>query len=241
MAPRDGLRILALTVLFGFVFSFLAQIFSKKKKNYFFENTLGQLLLFSLLLPPRASDSAIFMGTFFVVIIAIECFGGWGQNVFQPALTGFAAVLSINPGQWMLSLKPSGEVIGMEGVMVAAIFLSGLYLAWRKQIAWYVPALYLASVFAFSAVLVGASLGRLLYPFVFLSAFFILPDGVTLPATVRGRIFFALVAGVISAIMNQWTDITKALTYGLLWMEAQTFLIDRAFGERLWKERRLAR
>ncbi|EKT56188.1 electron transport complex subunit RsxD [Providencia sneebia] len=63
-------------------------------------------LLLGVSLPPLAPWWMIVLGTFFAIIIAKQCYGGLGQNPFNPAMVGYVVLLISFPVQMTSWLPP---------------------------------------------------------------------------------------------------------------------------------------
>ena len=60
-------------------------------------SVLVTAILLGLSMPPGSPWWLIMIGIFFAVIIAKHCFGGLGQNLFNPAMCGYAMLLLTFP------------------------------------------------------------------------------------------------------------------------------------------------
>ena len=63
-------------------------------------------LLFALCISPVSPWWVSFIGMFFAIVIAKHLFGGLGQNIFNPAMVGFAVVLISFPQSMSVWLAP---------------------------------------------------------------------------------------------------------------------------------------
>jgi Na+-translocating ferredoxin:NAD+ oxidoreductase subunit D len=80
--------------------------------------------LLALSLPPLAPWWLIVVGTLFAIVIAKHLYGGLGQNVFNPAMVGFAVLLISFPAhmtQWPAPLELAAHPPGL-GESLAWIF-----------------------------------------------------------------------------------------------------------------------
>lgn len=78
-------------------------------------------LLFALALPPAAPIWLIALGCATSVLIAKHAFGGFGQNVFNPAMAGYASLLILFPAAFSQWSSP-GQFDGMTGATTLDIF-----------------------------------------------------------------------------------------------------------------------
>ncbi|MFT4463936.1 MAG: electron transport complex subunit RsxD [Sodalis sp. (in: enterobacteria)] len=122
--------------------------------------------------------------------------------------------------------------------------LGGLYLIWRRVISWHIPLSVLA------AMLICAGLGHWLAPAVsappllhlfsgatMLGAFFIATDPVTAATTVKGRLFFGALTGLLVWLIRTWGGYPDGVAFAVLLANICVPLIDhytqpRAYGHR---------
>jgi len=87
-----GWRVL-FVVLVSVIFAFLTEWFFKRKtKKPYTKATFVSAILFALTLPPRTPYWIVALGIIFGITFAREVFGGFGRNVFNPAITARAFV-----------------------------------------------------------------------------------------------------------------------------------------------------
>lgn len=127
-----------------------------------------------------------------------------------------------------------GRLAGKGSEMVAIGFaLGGLYLLFTRIISWHLPAAYLAALF------ITAGLFHLLDPTHYvaplfhwfsgaamLGAFFILTDPVTSPTTAKGKIVFAIGAGVLTYLIRVFGGFPDGMAFATLLMNICVPLID---------------
>jgi Na+-transporting NADH:ubiquinone oxidoreductase subunit B len=87
-----GLRVLTLTAVVIVAGSITEYIFAKKRKAKISEAVLVSSVLFTLSLPVATPYWIAVIGIVFGVIFAKEVFGGYGRNVFNPAIVGRAFI-----------------------------------------------------------------------------------------------------------------------------------------------------
>ncbi|MEN3259676.1 electron transport complex subunit RsxD [Sodalis endosymbiont of Spalangia cameroni] len=122
--------------------------------------------------------------------------------------------------------------------------LGGLYLIWRRVISWHIPLSVLA------AMLICAGLGHWLAPAVsappllhlfsgatMLGAFFIATDPVTAATTVKGRLLFGALTGLLVWLIRTWGGYPDGVAFAVLLANICVPLIDhytqpRAYGHR---------
>ncbi|ANQ53608.1 NADH:ubiquinone oxidoreductase, Na translocating, B subunit [Thermosipho affectus] len=101
-----GFRLIFLSV-FVFIFGVLTEYFFEKRKGKkVTEAVLVSCMLYTLSLPPNISWWMAVIGIVFGIAIAKEAYGGFGRNVFNPAITGRLFIYITFPSYmtsgWML-------------------------------------------------------------------------------------------------------------------------------------------
>ena len=113
---------------------------------------------------------------------------------------------------------------------IVALLAGGLYLIFRKVIKWYIPAIFIATVFA-GAFAVTRSVDLALYSILsgglVLGAFFMATDYVTTPIHVKGRMLFALGCGVITILIRFVFSYPEGVSFSILFMNILTPWIDK--------------
>lgn len=128
-----------------------------------------------------------------------------------------------------------GNVGGSLGeTCVPALLLGGLYLLWRGHIDWRIPAGYIGSVVAITAVYgwlrdypAWFSVYHLFAGGLIIGAFFMATDWVTSPITKKGRLIYALGLGILTALIRLRGGYVEGVCYSILIMNMVTPLIDR--------------
>lgn len=127
-----------------------------------------------------------------------------------------------------------GRLAGKGSEMVAIGFaIGGLYLIFTRIISWHLPVAYLAALFA------TAGLFHLLDPqhyvtplfhwfsgAAMIGAFFIITDPVTSPTTAKGKIIFAVGAGVLTYLIRAFGGFPDGMAFATLLMNLCVPLID---------------
>lgn len=83
------LFVIALANIIGFITEL---IFTRRRGKPVTEAVFVTCTLFALVMPPSVSWHVVIVGTIFAVMFTKEVFGGFGRNVFNPALAGRAFV-----------------------------------------------------------------------------------------------------------------------------------------------------
>ena len=132
---------------------------------------------------------------------------------------------------------------GWEWINVL-FMLGGIYLLVRGVIKWHIPAAVLAGIFIVSAAFYfydadtyASPLFHLFSGGTMLCAFFIATDPVTASTTVRGRLVYGAMIGILICLMRQWGAFPDGVAFAVLLANIFVPLIDlltrpRAFGEK---------
>ncbi|ATW25902.1 RnfABCDGE type electron transport complex subunit D [Candidatus Formimonas warabiya] len=114
------------------------------------------------------------------------------------------------------------------------LLLGGLYLIYKGYIKWQVPVCMIGTVglltwiFGGSAGLfTGDPLFNMMAGGLFIGAFFMATDMVTVPITTKGQIIFAVGAGFITTLIRLKGGYPEGVCYSILLMNCVTPLIDR--------------
>ncbi len=128
-----------------------------------------------------------------------------------------------------------GNTAGSLGETSGLLLLAGgLFLLWRRDIDWRIPAGILLSVALFSTALYlvdGTHYpGPLFSVFsggLLIGAFYMATDPVTSPLTPRGTWIFAIGVGLLVVLIRVFGGFPEGVMYAILLMNAATPLIDR--------------
>ena len=132
---------------------------------------------------------------------------------------------------------------GWEWINVL-FMLGGIYLLVRGVIKWQIPVAVLAGIFIVSAVFYfydadtyASPLFHLFSGGTMLCVFFIATDPVTASTTVRGRLVYGAMIGILICLMRQWGAFPDGVAFAVLLANIFVPLIDlltrpRAFGEK---------
>lgn len=91
----------AISIIFAFTLEMCIFLLQKRKLSYAFKDssTIILAVLFALTLSPYTPWWVNFIGVFFAVVIVKYLYGGLGNNLFNPAMGGYAFVLLCFPAQ----------------------------------------------------------------------------------------------------------------------------------------------
>jgi electron transport complex protein RnfD len=123
-----------------------------------------------------------------------------------------------------------GNIPGCLGETSSVLLLAGgIYLIYRGVIKWLIPVVYVGTV-AVIALLVDGS-GMVLYHLfgggLMLGAFFMATDYATSPITDKGKVIFALGAGILTIVIRKVGGYPEGVSYSILLMNVVTPLIDK--------------
>ena len=214
-------------------------------------------LLIAYNLPPSIPLWMGAIGGAFAMIIVKHFFGGLGQNIMNPALAARAMMLTSWPvamTTWTLDgvsgptplavikLKLSDGTlpsladmfIGRTGGCIGetsslALLLGGAYLIWKGIISWRIPAVYIITVAALSALFgrSGGPVVEILSGGLMLGAFYMATDYATSPMTPPGQIIFAFGCGLIASLIRTFGGYPEGVSYSILIMNLAVPIIDR--------------
>lgn len=207
------------------------------------------------------------LGAGFAIVIVKCLFGGLGHNFANPAAAGRVFMLLAFPavaggvmprfaqlqssatplellsgaGQGLPSLAQM--FLGLRGGAVgesciAALLLGFVYLLWRRVIKWYVPAVFVATVFVCYFLVTGDAvfaLYEIMAGGLFLGAIFMATDYVTSPITNLGKLVFAFGCGIFSFIIRYFCAYPEGVSFAILIMNIltpyiETFTAKKALG-----------
>ena len=98
----------ALSVFFALVFEIISLKLLKKPIGLFISDLSAVVtgVLFALCISPLAPWWISLIAMFFAIVVAKHLYGGLGQNIFNPAMVGFAVVLISFPQSMSMWLAP---------------------------------------------------------------------------------------------------------------------------------------
>ena len=215
----------------------------------------GVLLAFNV--PVSIPIYMLAIGDFVAIIITKALFGGIGKNFANPAIVGrltlavafpvamtnfTAPLVPFTPADVVSSataLAPSapaitlldmflGSEMGVLGETSALAILIGFaFLLATKTITWHVTAVYVGVV-ALASLLAGLDpLAQICSGGLMLGAVFMATDYSTSPATLRGKIVFAIGCGLITCLIRFWGNLNEGVAFSILFMNLLVPYIDQ--------------
>ena len=215
-------------------------------------------LLLALNLSTNVTLWQCVIGTVFAIVLVKCIFGGLGHNFANPAITGrvfmlvaFSSVaggampkiVELQTGATPLEALANGSdlptlmqmLLGVRGGAIGegciiALLIGFVYLLLRRVIKWYIPAVFIGTVFVCYLVASGDvefTLYEILSGGLFLGAIFMATDYVTTPITTDGRIIFALGCGIITFIIRYFCAYPEGVSFSILIMNILTPFIEK--------------
>jgi electron transport complex protein RnfD len=130
----------------------------------------------------------------------------------------------------LLSDMFMGKIPGVLGETSSLLLIiGGIYLIYRGVIKWIIPVVYIGTVAVLALIVDGGSLlpyhvfgGGLI-----LGAFFMATDYATSPITDKGKIIYAVGAGIITMVIRKIGGYPEGVSYSILLMNIVTPMIDK--------------
>lgn len=205
-------------------------------------------LLLSLAVSTSTPWYALAISAAFGIIVGKQLFGGFGKNIFNPAIFGrlfylFAFPDSILPWRdpvdmsttstplelirYTEELPPTsdlflGRIPGTLGEISALLLLiGGAYLIYKGYARWRIPASILTTVFVLALLSGQDPLFHLFAGSLILGSFYMATDPMTSPRFPKAQIIFGIGIGIITMIMREWGWASN----GYVFTEGTTFAI----------------
>ena len=219
----EVLRILLICLVSAVAFEFLAAKLFGKKENLRSGETVLAAALFALLMPSQCSSEILILGVFVAVFAARELLGGTGSYLLHPVLLARVFLQISFPKLMTEPVLLAGE--GHLGVLVG-VGLGGLLLLKQRQGYPETPLLFMAACFICEALWGGRGTPAAFFSGVFLTAFFLLADPVTMPLTRKGTRVFVFGAALLSASLGGEGFSMGAAAYAILLMDLAAPWLD---------------
>ncbi|MDM5148163.1 RnfABCDGE type electron transport complex subunit D [Candidatus Persebacteraceae bacterium Df01] len=202
-------------------------------------------IIIGLSLPPLTPWYVSIAASAFAMVLAKHCYGGLGNNPFNPAMAGYALALVSFPADFdgwatasVLNVvfggadaisSPTPLTARQMGVAVPVItiifplscIIGGAILFLRRAADW-----RLTSAFLLGVVLVGGA-DTLLAGGTLLAAFFVITDPATAAVTVRGKWLYGLTAGALVVWLRADGQHTDGIAFAILICNMLAPLMDR--------------
>lgn len=188
-------------------------------------SVLVTAILLFLILPTSLPWWQAATGVSVAVIVGKHIFGGLGQNLFNPVALAYLVLLALFPASMTPDTLMTRAGLSLTALMlVLSIMAGGLLLLQRRIIGWHMPA---TMILASTTLVYGFGL-PLSYNAMVLAAFFIVTDPVTSPGTHPGKLIYACLIALISAVMMLWLPYPAAIAAAVVCGNAITPTLDQA-------------
>ena len=225
--------ILASSVVFCVLLEYLITKYLLKKPG-----TIGDMsavvtgIILALNLPPTAPWWVAMIGAIVAIGVAKMTFGGLGQNVFNPAITGRVFLLISFPAimtTWGGAKGFIGGADAVSGATPLGIVKEGLM---QGQT---IDQIFAAHDFSYLQMLfvnIGGSAGEdplfnLLTGGVLLGSVFMATDYVTSPMSDKGGIIFGIGIGIITMLIRYFGSYPEGMSFAILIMNSTVPLINK--------------
>lgn len=156
----------------------------------------------------------------------------------------YDAVVSATPLDRIKTLLFLGEEVNILPIsfstltpyqMIALLyFLGGLFLVYKKVITWHLPLSLILSIYFFSSLLYFYDQSTYMSPMfhllngaTFLAAFFIITDPVSSPTTLKGKVIFGILIGLITVIIRNYGGYPDGIAFAVIFMNICVPLIEK--------------
>lgn len=238
---------------------FLFNVITHRKQSIGDLSAVVTGLLLGLNLSTNVPVWQCVIGSVFAIVFVKCLFGGLGHNFANPAITARVFML-VSFTQVMGGAMPKGvdlvtsatplEVLsaGGEGLpslldmflgvrggavgetCVIALLIGFAYLVIRRVIRWYVPAIFVGSVFVLYFVTTGSAvtaLYEIMAGGLFLGAIFMATDYQTSPINNKGKAFFALGCGILTFVIREYCAYPEGVSLSILVMNILAPMIEK--------------
>ncbi len=211
-------------------------------------------LLLALTVSPTLPLYVVAAGAVVGIVVGKQLFGGYGKNIFNPALFGRLFIIYAFPGTmapWlapfdMITTATPLQVIRSEGTLAPLqdlflgtvpgslgeasallLLLGGAWLIYKRYANWRIPLSCLAAVVLVCLFTGENVLFHLLSGSLLLGAFFMATDPITSPKTQPGRYIFGFGVGLIIMAMRLWGWLPEGTTFAIIGMNLLVPVINR--------------
>lgn len=215
--------------------------------------------ILALSCPPRIPPALLSLLCLLAVWLFRDAFGGVGRNLFNPAMTSRAALLTVFPtyatgyaltditsaatplsGETPpLSLLVFGRVGGSLGeTSVPMLLLGGGYLLFRRIISLRTPLLSLVAFTAVTAIGGENVLRQLASGSILFASFYIFTDYTGRPTTPLGESLFAVGCGALTALFRMYGRYPEGVCFAVLAMNLLALPLEEWTHPRVYGYRR---
>ncbi|MGE3062764.1 MAG: RnfABCDGE type electron transport complex subunit D [bacterium] len=170
----------------------------------------------------------------------------WKQGMSVDAVTcatplgilkteGVGALQNMDYWRLFAGLPINGVGGGSIGeISELAVLIGGLLLIALRIIPFFIPLIYILTVYAFTWIFHASNPAMYASPMfhmvtggLFLGAFFMATDMVTTPITLKGKVIFALGCGLVTSVIRIFGAYPEGVSFAILIMETLTPTIDK--------------
>ena len=211
-------------------------------------------LLLALTVSPSLPLYVIASAAVVGIVVGKQLFGGYGKNVFNPALVGRLFIVYAFPGTMSPWLSPvdlistatplqvfrssramtsvwalfTGHVAGSIGETSALLLIIGAgWLFYKRYANWRVTVGVLGAVAAVSLLYGQNPLFHIFSGSVLMGALFMATDPITSPRTQKGRYLFGVLVGLLVMAMRLYGWLPEGTTFAILGANAAVPLITK--------------
>ncbi|HSL93827.1 MAG TPA: RnfABCDGE type electron transport complex subunit D [Bacillota bacterium] len=211
-------------------------------------------LLLALTVSPSLPLYVIAAAAVVAIVVGKQLFGGYGKNMFNPALVGRLFIVYAFPGTMSPWLSPVdlvstatplqvfrssqmtapimnlfiGNVAGSIGETSAVLLLLGAgWLFYKRYANWRVSVGVLGAVAAVALLYGQNPLFHLFSGSVLLGALFMATDPITSPRTQKGRYIFGVLVGLLVMAMRLYGWLPEGTTFAILGANAVVPMINK--------------
>jgi len=241
------LVVVAVCVVASMLSEFFFNLIAKKPQTATDLSSAVTGLILALALPASTTLWQCLVGSVFAIVIVKCAFGGLGRNFANPAVTakvmlviafGISAVSEPVFEAHNTALIKMNDLTITIGVVATAgaILLGAIYLVIRRALAWQIPVVYVAGVFALAFAFGGSieiALGTVLGGGVLLGGVFMLTDPVTAPKNAWGKAIYALLCALLTVLISRFGKYgSDAVVFAILFMNVISPYIDMIFAKK---------
>jgi electron transport complex protein RnfD len=130
------------------------------------------------------------------------------------------------PTLWDMFIGRIPGVIGETSSIL--LLIGGIYLIYRGTIKWIIPVFYIGTVAVIALITDASTLPyHILGGGLILGAFFMATDYATSPITDKGKVIFAVGAGLLTMLIRKVGGYPEGVSYSILLMNILTPMIDK--------------
>jgi electron transport complex protein RnfD len=252
----NALILIAVSIIFAVGAEVLWQIAVKQQIKIKDLSAVATGLLFGLTLGPSLPWYLAALGSSLSVVAGKAIWGGFGKNIFNPALFGRFLIVVLFPGTMAPYLTPVDmvatatplQVFRSEGVAspilnlllgnvagcigetsVIALLIGFAWLVYKGHVNWRIPLAAFISVITLSLLAGHDPLFHLFSGSFMLGALFMATDPVTSPKQNTGRWIFGAAVGLVIMLFRFYSVFPEGTTFAILGMNMLVPIINARF------------